>query len=97
MSLFGLMILSLLPFVYWYICTTPDEYACSAGKWVGDPVGVFAVPCASFLIFDMRRKLDGWKGYALRTIVELFVAYPVWITAWTWAEVPLGWLNPQAF
>jgi hypothetical protein len=96
MSLFGLLVLSLLPFVYWYICTTPDDNVRTVGKWIGDPVGVFAVPCTSFLIFDMQRKREGWKSYVLRTIVELSIAFPVWNIAWVWAQVYLGWVKMPA-
>jgi len=91
-TLFGLLVLAMLPYVYWYLAMTDGRYLTShAAKWIGNPVGVLAVPCTSFVLFDIRRKPEAWNRCALRTMVELVVLFPVWLVAWGWTQVFLGW------
>jgi hypothetical protein len=60
--------------------------------WVGDPVGILAVPCVSFLVdcFKGRRDMRNWP---IRVPVEVFVAVPVWVIMWVQFMVALGWLE----
>jgi hypothetical protein len=94
-ALFAVVLLLTLPFAYWYVDLATGTRSAPPAKWLGDPLAVFGVPCVSFMVFDTRRTPAGWKGYTIRTVAELLVVFPVWFVAWAWAEVWIGWIEPQ--
>jgi hypothetical protein len=77
--LFGLLLLAVLPYIYYYDFWNFTPFF---GKWLGTPIGVFAVPTSSFLLFDTRRIWCTPRRYSLRSAVELLVVLPAWWYVW---------------
>jgi hypothetical protein len=79
--------------VIWLI--SPDwknEHVCRIAIWVGDPVGILAVPCVSFFI-DFVKGCRDMRGWLIRVPLEIFVAAPVWFYTWVWIQLlVLGWV-----
>ena len=75
--------------------TSPDwnnPHVYHIAIWVGDPIAVLAVPCASFLFdyFRGRRDMGHWP---IRVPVEIFVGVPAWVYTWTMIQVfVFGWV-----
>jgi hypothetical protein len=91
-AVFSLLVISMLPFVYWYLPLTAGWNRHAAAKWIGDPVGIFFVPCSSFIVFSARR--ERITVYVLRSIAELSIAVPIWHAVWSWIQVSFGWVDP---
>jgi hypothetical protein len=75
--------------------TSPDwdnDYVHRIAIWVGDPVGILAVPCASFLVDSFRGRRD-MRNWPIRVPVEVFVAVPAWVIMWVQITAALGWLE----
>jgi len=58
--LFGAMLISVLPYVYWRVVIWEDGpiFISSMAQLIGYPIWIFAVPSASFIAFD-----DGIEVY----------------------------------
>ena len=62
------------------------------GIWIGDPIAVLAIPCASFL-FDFLRGCRDMKHWPIRCIVEIFIVVPAWVYVWIMIQVfVFGWV-----
>jgi hypothetical protein len=75
--------------------TSPDwdnDYVHRVAIWVGDPVGILAVPCVSFLVDYFRGRRD-MRNWPIRVPVEVFVGVPAWIIMWVQIMAALGWLE----
>ena len=64
--------------------------------YFGEPVGIFAVPLASF-IFDLAtrpctRLRSVWPFHLIRSIIEIAFILTYWAIAWEYAMLEFGWL-----
>jgi len=60
--------------------------------WIGDPIGVLAVPCVSFLVDFLRGRRDMGQ-WQVRVPLEMLVLAPVWFYLWMWIQfLCLGWV-----
>lgn len=88
--LFGLVVA--IPITW---LTSPDwnnEHVYRIAIWVGDPVGVLAVPIVSFFIDILRRCRDMGLWY-FRVPIEVLVVAPAWLYLWAWIQLlVLGWV-----
>jgi hypothetical protein len=77
---------ALLVPVTWVI--SPDwnnQHVDRIAIWVGDPIALLAVPCASFL-FDYHRGRRDMRYWPVRVPIEVFVAVPAWAFIWAMIE-----------
>ena len=69
-----------------------NEHIYRIAIWVGDPIAILAIPCASFL-FDYFKGWRDMRYWPIRVPVEVFVAVPVWVYVWTLIQCfILGWV-----
>lgn len=69
-----------------------NEHISRIAIWVGDPVGILTVPCASFII-DFVRGRHEMRSWRIRVPLEVFVAVPAWFYVWVWIQfLVLGWV-----
>jgi hypothetical protein len=60
---------------------------------VGTPVGLLAVPLASFLFDSARGTSERPRGRLVRAAIELLVVVPAWFFSWLVVQVfVLGWV-----
>lgn len=62
------------PFVYRFSC------------WVYDPIGVWAVPTASFAWDVTRRPPCSCEVYLLRSVIEIVAVIPIWLVSWVFVS-----------
>ena len=88
---FTATLLVLLPYIYVFAGLIADWARLPISKWLGDPVWVFAVPVASFAIFDLRQKHRSVGGYLCRSGLELFLFFPIWTFVWLAVQGYFDW------
>jgi hypothetical protein len=92
LACFFLAVALLVP-VTWL--TSPDwnnQHVYRIAIWVGDPIAVLGVPCASFL-FDYLRGRRDMRYWPIRVPIEVFVAVPAWVYIWVMIQCfVLGWV-----
>jgi hypothetical protein len=91
MLLFAATLLIVLPYVYRYAGLIAGWARLPVSKWLGDPVWIYAVPVASFALFDLRRKSVSTIAFVLRSAVELLIIVPLWTYVWLIAQMHFGW------
>jgi hypothetical protein len=91
-SYFFLGVALLVPITW---LTSPDwnnDFVCRIAIWVGDPIGILAIPCASFL-FDYFKGWRDMRYWPIRVPIEIFVAAPLWLIIWAFIQFfVLGWV-----
>lgn len=85
--LYLLLVTSTLPF-YWFLCEPSwhEPYVPRWLCWVMGPVGIWFIPTLFFLV-DLSRLCRGdgvvsSERYLARSLVEIFLAFPVWYLFW---------------
>jgi hypothetical protein len=85
--LYGILLLATLPYIYY--CKFWG-FRGPVGKFLGEPIGIFAVPTCSFLLLDIKRRWCTPGKYFLRSIVELYV-FAIWAVIWAYFGAIVGW------
>src|SRR5262245_52325369 len=68
----------------WAITDWNVPYAAPTAHYVGTPVHLLTVPCASFLA-DLSRRAGGKSGdWYWRIPLEIVIGIPVWILVWAY-------------
>ena len=83
---FCLGLVSLLPFVYFFLNLYNPPFRLPMHKWIGDPVWVFAVPTLSFIAFDISKHQRSLKRFLIHSGVELAIVFPIWTVIWIYLQ-----------
>jgi hypothetical protein len=76
----------------WALSNGGAPYVAPVAHYVGTPIHLLTIPCVSFLV-DLSRRAAGKSGdWYWRIPLEIVIGLPVWIMAWTYAELALGWV-----
>jgi hypothetical protein len=79
--------------VTWELADWNPPYTTTAGRYVGTPIHMFAVPCVSFFVDLSRRSAGKSCNWFWRVPLELFVGVPLWMFVWSFFEFALGWVR----
>lgn len=93
LAMFAVLIVLTLPYIYYTGALIADSYRIPASKWLGDPVWVYTVPTVSFVTLDLRFHPRHWRNFLTTSMIELFIAIPVWTVICLLLQGYLNWFQ----
>jgi hypothetical protein len=92
--LYFVVVVALLPYLYCCIYVPWHSYseASPLAGWIGGPIDAFAIPTAFYFYDVLAHKLPSLKFYAVRSLLEIVILFPLWDFVWQVIELFLGWI-----
>jgi hypothetical protein len=82
-----------LAFLYIGVVDWESSDATNGGNWFGPPILLMTIPTITF-IYDLVRREKGNTVYLIaRSVLEVFVVFPIWFTMMLFVFGFLGWIN----
>jgi hypothetical protein len=89
---FGLLLMCVMPIVWWLARQTDSGGTTPLGIYLGTPIALLPVPSFSFLVDIARAPEDRGPDWWWRYPLEIFLAAPAWLVIWVYFEfLVLGW------